>query len=89
MSVEAEGPALPNIVVVALFPKAGSNCGALLLDDSSFVGDCFCCPHIADELFYYYLRSGEQAEVSWFPYSPSIKPGLDLGTGTGTGTRGE
>lgn len=50
------GPALPDIVVVALFSKAGSNCGALLLDDSTFVGDCLCCTHIADELLYYDSR---------------------------------
>lgn len=42
----------PDIVVVALFSKAGPNRGALFLDDGSLVGNGLGRTYIADELLY-------------------------------------
>lgn len=43
---------LPDAMIVTLFPKAGSNRCALLLDNGSFVSDSFGCADVPDELFY-------------------------------------
>lgn len=42
----------PDVVVVALLAEAGSDVGALLLDDSSLVGDGLGRSHVADELLH-------------------------------------
>lgn len=43
----------PHARVVALLPKAGPDGGALLLDDSTFVGDGLGSAHITDELLHW------------------------------------
>lgn len=43
----------PDIGVVALFPKAGANGSAFLLDHGPFVGNRFGGAHITDELLHY------------------------------------
>ena len=40
----------PDGMVVALFAEAGTDGGALLLDDGPLVGDGLCGAHVADEL---------------------------------------
>ncbi|KAL9054492.1 MAG: hypothetical protein Q9162_004138 [Coniocarpon cinnabarinum] len=39
-----------DVRVVRLFSEAGPNCGALFLDDRSFIGDSLCGADIADKL---------------------------------------
>lgn len=46
------GAHIPNCVVSTLFPETSSNCGALLLNYGSLVGDGFRCAHISDKLLY-------------------------------------
>lgn len=49
--VEELGDIVPaDRVVVALFAEAGTDGGALLLDDGPLVGDGLCGAHVADEL---------------------------------------
>lgn len=46
----------PYAVVVAFFAEAGSDRGALFLDDRSLVRNRLRRTHVADELFYYRLQ---------------------------------
>jgi hypothetical protein len=47
----------PNVVISAFLPEACANSCALLLHDSTLIGDCFRCANVPNELLHYRVVS--------------------------------